>query len=293
MPLYPKIMQNPLTINIGGRLMDFATPKVMGIINVTPDSFFSGSRRGDAQSVSETTVAMLQAGAEIIDLGGYSTRPGAPDVTPDEEYSRLAMGLEAIRKVAPEAPVSIDTFRASVARKCVEEWHAEIINDISGGDLDPEMFTTVAELNVPYILMHTRGTPANMNQLCQYEDVTAEVISDLAFKMAKLRNLGVNDIIIDPGFGFAKDLDQNYALLARLQEFRRMGCPVLAGMSRKSMAFRLLGITPTESLNATTVLNTIALMGGADILRVHDVKEAVQVVKIVEALKRNSTPAVS
>ena len=222
--------------------------------------------------------------ADIIDLGGYSSRPGAADVSPEEEYSRLARGLEAIRKEWEEVPVSVDTFRASVARRCVEEWGVDIINDIGGGTLDPEMWQTIADLRVAYILTHTRGTPATMQTMTGYDDVTAEVITDLAKKVYELRGLGVCDIIIDPGFGFAKTVQQNFQLLNELGEFCKMGMPVLAGLSRKSMIWKTLGITPEESYEGTIALNAIAIDRGADILRVHDVKAARQVVSLVGSL---------
>lgn len=272
---------SPLTINLRGKLMDFATPVVMGIVNVTPDSFYGGSRTATAEAIEKKVERMYADGAGMIDLGGYSTRPGAPEVTADEEMRRLALGLDTIRRIHPDAVISVDTFRADVARRCVEDYGADIINDISGGDLDPKMFETVADLEVPYILMHMRGTPATMQQQCQYEDVTAEVVSDLAFKDERLRRLGVKDVIIDPGFGFAKDAAQNYEMMAHLEMFHSIGRPLLVGISRKSMIFRSLGCTPDEALNGTTILNTLALLKGAHILRVHDVKEAVEAVKLV------------
>lgn len=274
-----------LTINVKGRLLDFSVPWVMGIVNVTPDSFYAGSRTQQREAVEARVAAMRDAGAACIDIGGYSSRPGADEVSPDEEYSRLARGLEAVRKVWPEAVVSVDTFRAGVARKCVEDWGADIINDIAGGTLDPAMGETVASLRVAYVLMHMRGTPSTMQTLTEYDDVVADVVRDLAFKADALRQLGVADIIIDPGFGFAKTVEQNYRLLARLGEFRRLGCPVLAGLSRKSMIWRPLGITPADSLAGTVALGTVALANGADILRVHDVPEAVQTVKVMQLLK--------
>lgn len=252
----------------------------MGIINATPDSFYPESRTPDAPAIENRALAMLEHGAGMLDVGGYSTRPGAPEVSPDEEFFRLAKALEAIRKVAPDAVISIDTFRADIARRCVEQFGADIINDVGGGTLDPAMAETVAELQVPYVLMHMRGTPATMQTLTDYADVTADIIRDLAFKADALRMLGVADIIIDPGFGFAKTVGQNFRLLRELGEFRRMGMPVLAGLSRKSMIWRALDTSPTEALNGTTVLNTIALLGGADILRVHDVAEAVEAVRL-------------
>ncbi|MBD5298530.1 MAG: dihydropteroate synthase [Bacteroides sp.] len=273
-----------MTLNIRGRLLDLSTPKVMGIVNVTPDSFYSGSRTAGRAEVRERILRLREEGADMLDFGGYSTRPGADPVTEDEEYSRLAIGLEAVKELWPEVPVSVDTFRASVARRCVEEWGADIINDVGGGTLDPEMWPTVAELRVAYVLMHMRGTPATMNTLTDYNDVTADVITDLSRKVYELRGLGVCDIIIDPGFGFAKTVDQNFRMLDELDEFCKMGMPVLAGLSRKSMIWRTLGITPEESLEGTIGLNAIALDRGASILRVHDVRPARQLVSLIGKL---------
>lgn len=275
------------TINIKGKLYGFERPWVMGIVNVTPDSFYPGSRTADGEALRRRVREIRSQGADAVDIGGYSTRPGAGEVSADEEMRRLERGLAVVREEWPDAIVSIDTFRADVARKCVEQWEAGIINDISGGDLDPAMFGTVADLQVPYILMHTRGNPRTMQQMCSYTDVAAEVLTDLAMKCSRLRLSGVNDIIIDPGYGFAKTVEQNYALLARQADFKALGCPILAGLSRKSMIFRPLGITPAESLNGTSILNTIALLNGADILRVHDVKEARQAVELTSLYKRN------
>lgn len=275
-----------MILNIKGRLKRWDTPVVMGILNVTPDSFYPGSRVSIAE-IADRAGEMLVAGAGMLDLGGYSTRPGAASVSPQEEIDRLAPALEAISAAFPEAVVSVDTFRASVAREAVR-LGAAIINDIGGGTLDGEMFATVAELKVPYILMHMRGTPATMQQLTDYSDVTAEVLEDLAFKTDELRQLGVCDVIIDPGFGFAKTVDQNYELLAGMPALRRIQAPILAGISRKTMIWKELGITPSESLNGTTALNMACLMQGADILRVHDVKEAAETVAIFNALKRNT-----
>lgn len=272
------------SINVGGRLMAVNRPLVMGILNVTPDSFFSGSRCGSDESVIRNRVMqMTNEGADIIDIGGYSSRPGADDISPDEEYSRLQKGIAIVREEAPEAVISVDTFRADVAHRCITECGANIINDISGGDLDKDMFATVAQLKVPYILMHMRGTPANMTRLTDYEDVTADVIADLMQKVTRLQELGVNDIILDPGFGFSKTLEQNYELLHNIHNFVELNLPVLVGISRKSMIYKLLGCTPEDSLNGTTVLNTIALLQGAHILRVHDVRTATEAVKIVAA----------
>ncbi len=271
------------SINAGGRLITFDKPKVMGILNVTPDSFYAGSRAG-GKDISDRVRSMLEDGADIIDIGGYSSRPGAGDVSPEEEYSRLAEGLEAIRRIKEDALVSVDTFRADVARRCVEEWNVGIINDIGGGDLDPGMWDTVASLGVAYVLMHMRGNPKTMGNFTDYKDVTAETLQSLAFKAALLRGKGVRDIVIDPGFGFAKTVEQNYQLLSDLQEFRIIGGPVLAGISRKTMIWKPLGITPDEAANGTTVLNTVSLLNGADILRVHDVRNAVETIKLISML---------
>lgn len=279
-------MKKYLTINIRGKLMDFGTPKVMGIINVTPDSFYTGSRTRDAFEIRGRLEQLVAEGADIIDLGGYSSRPGASEVSPEEEYSRLARGLEIAKEVVPHLPLSIDTFRASVARRCAEEWQVDIINDIGGGKLDPEMWETVADLRLAYVLTHSRGTPATMQTMTGYVDVTAEVITELAKNVYQMRGLGVNDIIIDPGFGFAKTVEQNFRLLDELGEFCKMGLPVFAGLSRKTMIWRTIGANPEESLEGTVALDAIALDRGADIIRVHDVKPAVQTVRLMQALKK-------
>lgn len=279
---------NHLSINIKGSLRHFHKPWVMGILNVTPDSFFAESRTIETDDIRRRVDDLISQGADIIDIGGYSSRPGAPEVSADEEYSRLARGLEAIRKYHPDTLISVDTFRADVARRCVSDWKADIINDISGGNLDAEMWPTVAELQVPYILMHMRGTPSSMQSLCDYNDVTADVIRDLAFKIDAMHQLGIADIIVDPGFGFAKDINQNYQLMAELAQFKQLNTPLLVGISRKSMIYRPLDITPQTAINGTTVLNTFALLHGANILRVHDVKEAVEAVKIIDLIKQNT-----
>ncbi len=268
----------------GHSLLSLETPKVMGILNVTPDSFYAGSRTPDRAAIRNRIEVMIQQGVDIIDIGGYSTRPGASDVTPDEEFRRLASGIECVRSINPQIPISVDTFRAGVARRCVEDFNVEIINDIGGGDLDPEMWHTVAELKRAYILMHSRGTPATMTSLNQYNNVTADVISNLWQKVAELRRLGVADVIIDPGFGFAKDVSQNFSLMQNLKAFQMLDAPLLVGISRKSMIWRTLNVTPEESANGTTVLNTFALMNGANILRVHDVRQAVECIKLTEKL---------
>jgi dihydropteroate synthase len=278
------------TINIHGRLYDFDTPKIMGIINVTPDSFYADSRSFTTDVIKPRVARHLAEGADILDIGGYSTRPGAEDISPEEEYTRLARALEVIRKEWPDTIVSIDTFRGEVARRCIEDFNVEIINDVAGGALDPSIWEVVAEYKVPYILMHMRGTPDTMQSLTDYEDVTRDVVLDLARKTAALRSMGVADVILDPGFGFAKTVDQNWQLMAELEEFTREGLPLLVGISHKTMIWRPLGISPSEALNGTTVLNTIALQKGADILRVHEVKPAVEARALVEMMKRN-TPA--
>lgn len=254
----------------------------MGILNVTPDSFYSDSRCLDENAISNRVRQIVDEGARIIDVGGYSSRPGADDVTPEEELRRLSLGIDIIKDVAPEIYISVDTYRAGVARRCVVDWGADIINDISGGTLDERMFDTVAELQVPYILMHMRGTPYTMQQHTQYNDVTCDVIGELLKKVKILKDKGINDIIIDPGFGFAKTLEQNYELLNKLEEFHNVALPLLIGISRKSMIYKLLNETAETALNGTTVLNTIAVMKGVHILRVHDVKEAVETIKLVK-----------
>lgn len=278
----------PFTLNLNGKLHEYTRPLVMGIINVTPDSFYSASRTEAASDIMQRAAAMVEAGVDMFDVGGYSSRPGADDVSPDEECRRLQSALMLLKERWPEIPVSVDTFRASVARRCVEEWGADIVNDISGGDLDPAMWPTVAELKVPYVLMHMRGTPDTMQDMTDYKDVTAEVLSELAFKVHQLHDMGVADVIADPGFGFAKTLEQNYALMADLEHFHALGVPLLVGISHKSMIYKLLDTTPADALNGTTVLNTVALMKGAHILRVHDVREAAEAVKITGALSRYS-----
>lgn len=270
------------TLTIKGEKRAIVKPWVMGILNVTPDSFYSGSRMGvDEMRIGERVEEILKEGGDIIDIGAYSTRANADDISPEEEYSRLKIGLNVIKNIDANAIVSVDTFRADVARRCVEEFGVDIVNDVSGGTLDDEMFATVANLKVPYILMHMRGTPATMQQLTEYNDVTRDVIDDLNKKKCALNDLGIDDVIIDPGFGFSKTVEQNFEMLNRLEDFKQLDAPLLVGVSRKSMIFRTLGCTPVESLNGTTVINTISLLKGAHILRVHDVKEAVEVCKLV------------
>lgn len=277
----------PKYINVGGKLMDVAIPRVMGILNVTPDSFFSESRMQSEVDVVRRVHTILAEGGELIDVGAYSSRPGAVDVSAEEEMKRLRWGLTILRREAPEAVVSVDTFRADIARMCVEEFGVQLINDISGGELDREMFATVVELGVPYVLTHMQGTPQTMQQQPSYEDLLKEIFLYFARKVQHLRDLGAKDILLDPGFGFGKTLEQNYELLAHLEEFRLFELPLLVGVSRKSMIYRLLNIAPQDALNGTTALHTLALMKGANILRVHDVREAVETVRIIEQLKQS------
>ena len=269
--------------------MDLSRPQVMGIINVTPDSFYAGSRTQTEMALARRVEQVVAEGASILDIGGYSSRPGAADVSPEEEMARLRRGLEVIRRVHPEAVVSVDTFRASVARQCVEEYGVALINDISGGEMDAEMFPTVAALGVPYILMHMQGTPQTMQQAPHYDHLLRDVFLYFARKVQQLRDLGAKDIILDPGFGFGKTMEDNYALLAHLDEFGIFGLPLLVGVSRKSMITRLLGIIPDDALNGTTVINTLCLTKGAHILRVHDVRQAVEAVRLVQAMQAQSS----
>lgn len=273
-----------LTLNIRGRLMDLSTPRVMGILNVTPDSFYAGSRTPGAEAVAARVRQIRDEGADFIDIGAYSSRPGAADVPAAEEMERLRLGLSVITREAPEMPVSVDTFRADVARMCVEEYGVAVVNDIAGGQLDAAMFDTVARLGVPYVLMHMQGTPQTMQREPHYDDVVAEVFQALARGAQRLHAMGVADVILDPGFGFGKTVAHNFDLLAHLDELAALGLPVLVGVSRKSMIWRLVGGGPDDALNGTTAVHTIALMKGASILRAHDVKAAVEAVRIVGAL---------
>ncbi|MBR4620701.1 MAG: dihydropteroate synthase [Salinivirgaceae bacterium] len=273
------------TINCRGRLIDLSEPKVMAIVNVTPDSFYSGSRCPSTEAALARADEALAQGADILDLGAYSTRPGAAEVPAEEEWQRLQPVVTELRRRHPQAVISIDTFRSSVAERAVDAG-ADIINDVSGGTLDEQMFATVARLQVPYILMHMRGTPATMQQHTTYNNLLADVISELSQPLRHLTDLGVHDVIIDPGFGFAKTLEQNYELFAHLSEFSVFNRPLLVGISRKSMIYKLFNITPEQSLSATTALNLLALKNGASILRVHDVPEAVQVVKMWQMMNQ-------
>lgn len=271
--------QKKLTINVRGKLIDLSTPKVMGIINLTPDSFFEGSRKTTVDDALRQAGKMLQEGADFLDLGAYSSRPGADDISIQEETDRLLPVLEAIIKEFGDAIISIDTFRSAVAEAAIKAG-AHIINDISGGQLDENMFATVARLRVPYILMHMKGNPKTMVQQAQYDDVFIEVLDYFARRYAQLKQLGVHDVIIDPGFGFAKTHEQGYELMRKMQGFDVLQLPVLLGVSRKRMIYGLNGGTAADALNGTTALHTIALTKGANILRVHDVKEAVEAIQI-------------
>jgi dihydropteroate synthase len=279
------------TLNCRGRLVDLSRPVVMGILNLTPDSFYAGSRSSTAEAV-ERAGRMLTDGATFLDLGGYSTRPGAADISPAEEADRLLPALEAVRQAFPHALLSADTFRAGVARQAVQAG-AALINDVSGGTLDPDMFTTVAALGVPYVLMHLRGTPQTMQSLTTYDNLITDIIDEIGIQRAELRALGVTDIILDPGFGFAKTVNQNFQLLNQLPAFQVFDEPLLVGLSRKSTIWRTLNTTAEHALNGTTVLNTIALLRGASILRVHDVREAIEAITLLDMINvaETITPA--
>lgn len=278
----------PYSLNLRGRLVTLERPWVMGIVNITPDSFYRGSRVTDEQTLIERVSQMLDAGADVLDLGSCSTRPGSEQVSAQGEMERLQWALDIVRRLAPDAILSVDTYRADVARRCVEEWGVDIINDISGGTLDAAMFETVAQLRVPYVLMHMRGTPDTMSSLTDYDDVTADVLQWMAQRIDELRQMGVADVIADPGFGFAKTMEQNYEMLARLEAFHALDAPLLVGVSRKRMIYTPLGCMADEALNGTTIVNTMALERGAHILRVHDVRAAVEAVKLTALLRQHS-----
>lgn len=278
----------PQCINVNGKLMYFSIPKVMGILNSTPDSFYAGSRKTTEYDIHLRIEQILNEGADIIDIGGYSSRPGAKDVSAKEEMERLSRVLNIIRKEYSKAVVSVDTFRSEIAKECVEKYGVAIINDISGGTIDSKMFETAGRLHVPYILSHIKGTPSTMSEHCNYQDLMKELVLYFSQKVYELHQEGVNDIIIDPGFGFAKNLDQNYLLMKNLEDLKLFNLPILVGISRKTMIYKLLNTSPENSLNGTTTLNTFALLHGASILRVHDVKEAVESIKIIQKLKEQS-----
>lgn len=276
---------NVKSLNVNGRLLELSTPQIMGILNVTPDSFYAGSRMQTEADIAARARQILDEGATIIDIGAYSSRPNAEHISSEEEMKRLRTALEILKRNHPEAIISVDTFRADIAERCVNDYGVAIINDIAAGEMDGRMFETVARLGVPYIMMHMQGTPQNMQKEPHYDNLLKEVFMYFAKKVQQLRDLGAKDIILDPGFGFGKTLDDNYELMAHLEEFSIFELPLLVGVSRKSMIYRLLDTSPQEALNGTTILNTVALTKGADILRVHDVREAVEAVKIVEKLK--------
>jgi dihydropteroate synthase len=278
----------PYSLNIRGQLFSLEQPQVMGILNVTPDSFYAPSRKQDVVSIRERVEQIAIEGGTMIDVGAYSSRPGAVEVSREEEMERLRGGLSMINQCGSGLVVSVDTFRADVAKMCVEEFGVAIVNDISGGQLDPDMFATVAHLQVPYILMHMKGTPQNMQQAPHYDNLMVEMFLYFSTKVKQLHDLGVNDIILDPGFGFAKTLKHNYELLAHLEEFREFNLPLLVGFSRKTMIYKLLGGQAADALNGTTAVNAISLMKGADILRVHDVKACVETVKIFNEMTQQA-----
>lgn len=281
-------MKNATTqyINVNGKLLDLSYPQVMGILNITPDSFYAGSRKQTEEEIRNRVQQITEEGGSIIDVGAYSSRPNAQHISIEEEMSRLRNGLQIIRNEYPDAIVSVDTFRADVARMCVEEYGVSIINDIAAGEMDEHMFQTIADLKVPYIMMHMQGTPQNMQRNPHYENVVREVMIYFAQKVQLLRDLGAKDLIIDPGFGFGKTLEHNYELLDKLESLNLFNLPILVGVSRKSMIYKLLGGSSEDALNGTSIINTIALMKGADILRVHDVKAASEAVRIVAAMKQ-------
>lgn len=275
----------PHTLNVGGRLLDLSEPQVMGIVNLTPDSFHAESRVQTEAEIAERAVQMQAEGATLLDVGACSTRPGSHDIPQEEEMARLRFGLSIVRRAVPDMILSVDTFRADVARMCVEEYGVHIVNDISGGELDARMFRTVASLRVPYILTHLQGSPFAPQQAPHSEDIVRDVFVWLAYHANRLRDMGVADIILDPGFGLGKTQTENFALLRALPEFREFGMPLLVGVSRKRMVWETLGTTPAAALNGTTALHTVALMAGAHLLRVHDVAQAVEAVRLVKALR--------
>ena len=269
-----------LSLNLDGRIMDLSTPRIMGIINATPDSFYSGSRLPGPEEAVKIAGSMIEQGADILDVGAVSSRPGAEEVTPETEMERLSPVLEALRKQWPEFPISVDTWRAEVAHSVRQQFGVQLINDISAGELDPDMFSTMAKLGIPYIMMHMKGSPDHMQDAPDYENVVDELLQYFSRKVQKLRKLGLNDIIIDPGFGFGKTLEQNYELLGELEAFRMFELPLLVGISRKSMIYKLLDSDADQALNGTTAAHMAALTKGANLLRVHDVEAAAETIRI-------------
>ena len=277
------------TLNLRGKLITLDKPIVMGILNITPDSFYDGGKYISEKAILERAKEILEQGASIIDIGAYSSRPGAKDISEEEEIKRLTRALTIVRQHFPDAIISVDTFRPKVAEIVLRDFNVQMINDIMGGGENMQIFEVIAKWNVPYVLMHIKGTPQTMQLNPYYDDLIQEIILYFAEKLDKLRGLHINDVIIDPGFGFGKTLEHNYQILSKLDVFKTLFSePILVGFSRKSMIFKLLNIKPQQALNGTTVLNTIALIKGVDILRVHDVKEAVETIKIVEKLKQLS-----
>ena len=273
-------------MKIKGQLIDFSVSKVMGVLNVTPDSFYDGSRYTEKEKIVSKVKKMILEGVDFIDVGAYSSRPGASIISYEEELRRLSETMELLRSGFPESIISIDTFRSGIARKMVEEYGANMINDISAGDMDREMFITIADLQIPYIMMHMQGIPKTMQKNPKYDNVVKDILAVFSGKIEELKLIGVDNVILDPGFGFGKTLDHNYELMNGLGQFSVLNKPIMVGVSRKSMIGKLLGCTPDEALNGTVVLNTIALMKGVDILRVHDVKEAVEAIRIVTKLEQ-------
>jgi dihydropteroate synthase len=272
------------TLNIRGELFTLNEPKVMGVLNITPDSFYNGGKYNNEKEIISQVENFFSEGAAFVDIGAYSSRPGAVRISEEEELNRLVPVINILRRRFPDSIFSVDTFRSEIARKMVNDYGVDMINDISAGNMDPKMFDVIAELNVPYIIMHMQGTPQTMQDNPQYENVTKDILTFFAGKIQMLKLMGVNDVIIDPGFGFGKTINHNYELLIHLDDFKIFGLPILAGVSRKSMIWKLLGNSPKDALNGTIVLNTVALLKGADIIRVHDVKEAVEIIKIVQKL---------
>jgi len=280
------LSSRPRYINIQGTLLDLSIPKVMGVINITPDSFYSGSRVTDEKNIIRTAVKMAEDGADILDIGGYSSRPGADDISVEEEKRRVLKAIRIVSREMPDKIISVDTFRAEIAREAISAG-AHIINDISGGEADNNMYGYVEKMNVPYIMMHMQGNPRTMQKNPVYDDVVADILKWFGERIFRLQSAGVKDIIIDPGFGFGKTVDQSFEMLQRLGDFSVADLPLLVGISRKSLIWKTLNITPEEALNGTSVLNAVALLNGADILRVHDVREAVQAVRLIKEIKKS------
>ncbi|HQG78369.1 MAG: dihydropteroate synthase [Bacteroidales bacterium] len=280
--------EKPKFINVRGNLLDISVPRVSGIINITPDSFYSGSRFMTEAEIVRTAFDMIVEGADIIDVGGYSSRPGAEDISEEEEKKRVLNAVKLISREMPEAIISVDTFRSEVAKEAVYDCGAGMINDITAGEADPRMYSVIESLNVPYVMMHMQGNPRTMQVNPVYDDVVADILRWFGDRTYRARAAGIRDIIVDPGFGFGKTISQNFKLLQKLGDFCITGLPLMVGLSRKSMIYKTLDISTEEALNGTTVLNTVALLNGADILRVHDVKEAVQAVRLVEKIKKSN-----